>query len=78
MLKLQLQMAVAAERYEDAGRLRDEIEQMLSTNRALTLVVALESALEGQRIEEAIAIRDELRKLRGASSGASTQTQGDS
>ena len=32
-------------------RLRDDIEQMLSTDRALTLVVALESALDGQRYE---------------------------
>ncbi|CAD7696991.1 unnamed protein product [Ostreobium quekettii] len=67
MLKLQLQMAIAEERYEDATRIRDEIEQLLSTNRALTLVVALESALEGQRFEEAVAIRDELVRLREGS-----------
>ncbi|CAD7697322.1 unnamed protein product [Ostreobium quekettii] len=64
MVKLQLQMAVAEERYEDATRLRDQIEQMLSTDRALALVVALESALEGHRYEEAVALRDKLIELR--------------
>lgn len=64
MLKLQLQMAIAEERYIEAAKLRDDIDKMLSTDRALGLVVALESALEGNRFEEAAFLRDELRKLR--------------
>ncbi|GMH45756.1 hypothetical protein BSKO_13719 [Bryopsis sp. KO-2023] len=64
MLKLQLQMAIAEERYIEAAKLRDVIDKMLSTDRALGLVVALESALDGNRYEEAAFLRDELRKLR--------------
>lgn len=51
MLKLQLQLAIAEERYEDAARLRNDIERVLSSDRELGLVVALETALEDQRFE---------------------------
>jgi len=64
MYKLQLQLAIAEERFEDATRLRDVIEKMLASDRALSLVVAIETALEDQRYEEAERLRDEFRRLR--------------
>ena len=64
MHKLQLQLAIAEERFEDATRLRDIIEKMLASDRALALVVAIETALEDGRFEEAARLRDEFRQLR--------------
>ena len=64
MHKLQLQLAIAEERFEDATILRDAIEKMLASDRALSLVVAIETALEDQRFEEAARLRDEFKKLR--------------
>lgn len=64
MHKLQLQLAIAEERFEDATRLRDVIEKMLASDRALALVVAIETALEDGRFEEAARLRDEFRHLR--------------
>lgn len=64
MHKLQLQLAIAEERFEDATLLRDAIEKMLASDRALSLVVAIETALEDQRFEEAARLRDEFKKLR--------------
>lgn len=64
MHKLHLQVAIAEERFEDATILRDAIEKMLASDRALSLVVAIETALEDQRFEEAARLRDEFRKLR--------------
>ena len=64
MYKLHLQLAIAEERFEEASRLRDEIEKMLASDRALALVVAIETALDDHRYEEAARLRDEFRKLR--------------
>ncbi|KAK9818116.1 hypothetical protein WJX72_007387 [[Myrmecia] bisecta] len=65
MHKLQLQVAIAQERYDDAAQLRDRIDRYLASgsNRALSLVVAMETALEDQRFEEAARLRDELKRL---------------
>jgi bifunctional DNase/RNase len=64
MHKLQMQLAVAEERYEDAGRMRDMIEKLLASDRSMSLVIAIETALEDQRLEEAARLRDELKALR--------------
>ena len=64
MYKLQMQLAIAEERFEEASRLRDCIERTLASDRALTLVVAIETALEDQRFEEAARLRDEFRRIR--------------
>lgn len=64
MHKVQLQVAIAEERFKDASKLRDEIDKLLASDRALSLVVAIETALEDERYEEAARLRDEFRKLR--------------
>lgn len=64
MFKLQLQLAIADERFEDAGRLRDSIENVLANDRTLALVVAMETALEDGRFAEAARLRDEFRMVR--------------
>lgn len=63
-LQLQLQIAISNESYVEAGRLRKEIDSMLTADRALSLVVAIETALEDKRFEEAKRLRDQLRELR--------------
>lgn len=69
MHKLQLGLAIAEDRFEDATRLRDVIDRMLASDRALSLVVAMETALEDARYEEAARLRDEFRALRLALQG---------
>lgn len=64
MHKLQLQLAVAEERFEDAKRLQAEIDRTMAQDRALSLVVAIETALEDHRYEEAARLRDEFRNYR--------------
>eukprot|EP00889_Picochlorum_renovo_P006272 jgi/Picre1/33302/NNA_008626.t1 len=64
MHKLQLQLAIAEERFEDATKLRDVIDKLLASDRSLSLVIAIETALEDQRFEEAARLRDELRAFR--------------
>jgi len=64
MHKLQMQLAVAEERYEDAQRMSEMIDKLLASDRSMALVIAIETALEDQRLEEAAKLRDELRKLR--------------
>lgn len=63
MHKLQLQLAIQAERYDEACKLRDEIDGIMTSNRELGLIVAMESALIDERFEEAAALRDELRRI---------------
>jgi bifunctional DNase/RNase len=63
MLKLQMQVAVAEERYEDAERLKKDLEDLLTHNRVVSLSVALETALTDGRLEEAALLRDQLRTL---------------
>lgn len=74
MHKLQLQLAVAEERFEEASRLRDAIDKMLASDRALALVVAIETALDDHRYEEAARLRDEFKKLRLAQQAAEKET----
>lgn len=62
--KLQMQLAIAEERFEDATKIRDVIDKLLASDRSLSLVIAIETALEDQRIEEAARLRDELQALR--------------
>lgn len=62
--KLQMQLAAAEERYTDAAALRNQIERIMSSDRCLCLIVAMESALDDGRLEEAARLRDELRTLR--------------
>eukprot|EP00191_Tetraselmis_sp_GSL018_P009076 CAMPEP_0177614494 /NCGR_PEP_ID=MMETSP0419_2-20121207/22749_1 /TAXON_ID=582737 /ORGANISM="Tetraselmis sp., Strain GSL018" /LENGTH=258 /DNA_ID=CAMNT_0019111683 /DNA_START=921 /DNA_END=1698 /DNA_ORIENTATION=- len=64
MYKLQLQMAVQEERYDDAAELRDKIDGILASNRELGLIVAMETALDDERYEEAAALRDEFIRMR--------------
>ena len=64
MHKLQMQLAVAEERYEDARRMSEMIDKLLASDRSMSLVIAIETALEDQRLEEAARLRDELRALR--------------
>lgn len=64
MHKLHLQLAIAEERFEDATKLRDIIDKALASDRALSLVVAIETALEDHRYEEAARLRDEFRAMR--------------
>ena len=66
MYKLQMQLAIAEERFEDATKLRDVIDKLLASDRSLSLVIAIETALEDQRFEEAARLRDELRAYRRA------------
>eukprot|EP00210_Caulerpa_lentillifera_P007666 g7317.t1 len=70
MLKLQMQMAIVQERYDEAAELRDEIDRVLASDRVLGMVVALESALSGGRFDEALQLRDELRKFRRSRGGS--------
>eukprot|EP00951_Prasinocladus_malaysianus_P039230 scaffold437747_cov46-Prasinocladus_malaysianus.AAC.1 len=51
MYKLQMQLAIQEERYDDAGTLRDKIESILASNREFGLVVAMETALNDERYE---------------------------
>eukprot|EP00210_Caulerpa_lentillifera_P006515 g6223.t1 len=74
ILKLQMEMAVAQEKYATAAQLRDEIDKVLASDRALGLVVALESALSGGRYDEAVQIRDKLRDLRRSRGGSEKYT----
>lgn len=73
LLELQMQLAIQEENYSKAAQLRDQIDQLLSSDRVLGLVVALESALSGDRYEEALQIRDELRNLRTNQEGSEKQ-----
>ncbi|CAG9463664.1 unnamed protein product [Pedinophyceae sp. YPF-701] len=66
MLKLEMQLAAAAEDYEKAGALRNDLDRMLASNRELSLVVAMEVALMDERYDEAARLRDELKALRKA------------
>lgn len=66
MIKLQLQVAVVEERFEEAKTLRDQIDKILASDRALSLVVAIETAIEDGRYEEAARLRDEFKALRQA------------
>lgn len=66
MHKLQLQLAIAEERFEDASKIRDVIDRILASDRALALVVAIETALEDQRYEEAARLRDDFKAWRVA------------
>lgn len=75
LFKVQLEVAVAEERYDDAAMLRDRIEQVMASDRCLSLVVAIETALEDQRYEEAARLRDEFRRLRMARQQQGTGTQ---
>ena len=75
MLKLQMQMAIAEERYSHAAKLRDEIDRLLSSDRVLGLLVAIESALKDHRFEDALQIRDELKKLRTQQGEEDTKRQ---
>ncbi|EIE24260.1 hypothetical protein COCSUDRAFT_53278 [Coccomyxa subellipsoidea C-169] len=58
MHRLNLQVAIAEERYEDACMIRDQVDKMLARDRALSLLVAMESALHDNRYEEAARLRD--------------------
>ena len=62
--KLQMQLAIAEELFEDATKIRDVIDKLLGSDRSLSLIIAIETALEDQRLEEAARLRDELRALR--------------
>eukprot|EP01025_Chloroclados_australasicus_P001305 TRINITY_DN10363_c1_g1_i10.p1 TRINITY_DN10363_c1_g1~~TRINITY_DN10363_c1_g1_i10.p1 ORF type:complete len:307 (-),score=30.69 TRINITY_DN10363_c1_g1_i10:551-1471(-) len=64
MYNLQLQMAIEEERYEDASKLRDQIEKIMNQDLALKMVIGIESALADGRYDEAAALRDQLHKLR--------------
>jgi bifunctional DNase/RNase len=66
--QLQLQIAVEAERYEEASQIRDKIDQILQSDRSMSLVAAIKTALENKRYEEAVRLREELRQLRTARS----------
>lgn len=74
MHKLQLQLAIAEERFDDAAALRDVIDKMLASDRAMSLVVAIETALEDGRYEEAARLRDEFRALREAQAKEQSST----
>lgn len=78
MLKLNMQLAIAEERFEEASRIRDQIEKILSSDRELGLVVAMETAIEDQRFDEAARLRDELKKLRKDKDRVGVQTEGGS
>ncbi|BDA46041.1 probable bifunctional nuclease 1 [Coccomyxa sp. Obi] len=56
--RLNLQVAIAEERYDDACMIRDQVDKMLASDRALSLLVAMESALDDNRYEEAARCRD--------------------
>ncbi|PSC74915.1 DUF151 domain-containing [Micractinium conductrix] len=73
MHKLQLQLAIAEERFEDATALRDAIDKILASDRALSLVVAMETAIEDGRFEEASRLRDEFKALRKAQQLSSSE-----
>jgi bifunctional DNase/RNase len=73
MHKLQMQLAIAEERFEDATTLRDAIDRILASDRALSLVVAMETALEDGRYEEAARLRDEFKALRKAQQLSSSE-----
>lgn len=74
MLKLRMQMAISEEKYTAAAELRDQIDKLLASDRAMGLVVALESALNGGRYDEALQIRDQLRQIRGSRGGSEKHT----
>eukprot|EP00873_Tetraselmis_striata_P035118 jgi/Tetstr1/455382/TSEL_042214.t1 len=63
MHKIKLEMAVQQERYDDAAQIRDEIDTIMSTNRAFRIRVAMETALDDERYMEAASLRDELLRL---------------
>jgi uncharacterized protein len=63
MHKLHMQLAVEQQRYEDAMRLRDEIDHIYTSDPASRLIVAIEAALKDGRLEEAMKLRDELNGL---------------
>jgi hypothetical protein len=69
MHKLALQVAVAEERFEDASKMRDVIDKILASDRALSLVVAIETALEDHRFDEAARLRDEFKSFRDVQEG---------
>lgn len=73
MHKLQLQLAIAEERFEDATSLRNQIDKILSCDRALSLVVAMETAIEDARYDEAARLRDEFKALRKAQQLSSSE-----
>jgi len=75
MHKLNMQLAVQEERYNDAIEIRDTIDDILTTNRELGLVVAMESALTDERFEEAAALRDELKRVQNEKEGKHAEKQ---
>jgi len=62
-LRAHLAVAVQEERYEDASRLRDEIDRVIATDRFHSLIVAIEKALEDRRYDEAAQLHEELIQL---------------
>ena len=57
-LQARLQVAINEERFEDAAKIRDSIESMLSKDRLNAVCVAMESAVDGKRYEEAAVLRN--------------------
>lgn len=64
LLKLKLQLALKQERFKEARRIQNQIDQLLKSDRLLGLMVSLEAALEDKRYEEAQKYRQELQELR--------------
>lgn len=75
MHKLHLQLAIAEERFEDAKQLQSQIDEILSSDRAISLVVAMETALEDGRYDEAARLRDEFKALRKAQQLSSSPSE---
>jgi len=70
-------MAVAAyeERYEDAARLRDQIESALAKDRKAAVCVAMESALNDKRYDEAAILRNTFINLGDSEAYTSSEEQ---
>jgi len=62
-LRALMAVAAAEERYDDAIRLRDEIERVTARDRTTTLVVAMQHAVEDQRYDEAKVLVEEFHLL---------------
>lgn len=62
-LKKSLEIAVSAERYTDAARLRDQIESLSLTDDYFRLKKELDCAVEEQRFSDAARLRDSLKEL---------------
>jgi hypothetical protein len=75
LLNNELELAIKNQKFEEAVRLRDEINQINNTNTELTtLKTNLETLITEQNFEQAITVRDRIKELEATTATKTTNT----